>query len=132
MIMRMRTTRVLVADDDAVIRDALTEVIRSRREMELVGAVVDAESAIALAVSSHPDVAVLDYRMPGGGVYAAREIIRLSPETAIVCLSAYGDPSTASQMRQAGASFFLVKGVSSVEDIVASIRAAANIEGEYA
>jgi DNA-binding NarL/FixJ family response regulator len=126
MIMRMRTVRVLVADDDALIRDTLTKLIQSRSDMELVGVVVDAESAIALAVSSRPDVAVLDYRMPGGGVYAAREIIRLSPETGIVCLSAYGDPSTASQMHEAGASAFLVKGVSSVEDIVASIRAAAN------
>ena len=123
----MRSVRVLVADDDALMRDALTELINSRSEMELVGTAVDAETAIAMTVSSRPDVAVLDYRMPGGGVHAAREIIRLSPETAVLCLSAYGDPGTANQMRNAGAIGFLVKGISTNADIVASIRTAAGI-----
>jgi len=92
-----------------------------------VGTVGDAESAIALAISSRPDVAVLDYRIPGGGVRAAREITRLCPGTAVLCLSAYGDPGTASKMLGAGAREFLIKGVSSNEDIVASILAAARI-----
>lgn len=117
--------RVLVADDDAVIRVALSELIEGRRGLVLVGTAVDAQSAIALAVSSRPDVAVLDYKMPGGGVYAAREIIRLSPGTAVLCLSAYGDPGTESKMRSAGASGFLIKGASTNDDIVASILAAA-------
>ena len=117
--------RVLVADDDAVIRAALSELIDGRHGLVLVGTAVDAQSAIALAASSHPDVAVLDYKMPGGGVYAAREIIRLSPGTAVLCLSAYGDPGTESKMRRAGANGFLIKGASTNEDIVASILAAA-------
>ena len=117
--------RVLVADDDAVIRVALSELIEGRRGLVLVGTALDAQSAIALAVSSRPDVAVLDYKMPGGGVYAAREIIRLSSGTAVLCLSAYGDPGTESKMRSAGASGFLIKGASTNDDIVASIFAAA-------
>ncbi len=129
--MRMRAVRVLVADDDALIRGALSELVRSRSEMELVGAAVDAESAIAMAVSAHPDVAVIDYRMRGGGVHAAREIIRLSPQTAVLCLSAYGDPGTASQMRSAGAIELLVKGISTNAEIVASIRAAAGMGKPY-
>lgn len=121
----LREVRILVADDDAVIRVALSQLIERRWGMTLVGTAVDAQTAIALAVSSRPDVAVLDYKMPGGGVYAAREIIRLSPGTAVLCLSAYGDPGTESKMRSAGASGFLVKGASSNDDIVASILAAA-------
>ena len=120
-----RNVRVLVADDDAMIRAALSELIGGRRGLVLVGTAVDAQSAIALAASSRPDVAVLDYKMPGGGVYAAREIIRLSPGTAVLCLSAFGDPGTESKMRGAGATGFLIKGASSNEDIVASILAAA-------
>ncbi|MGH7761492.1 MAG: response regulator [Candidatus Dormibacteraceae bacterium] len=116
--------RVLVADDDAVIRVALSELIEGRLGLILVGTAVDAESAIALAVSSRPDVAVLDYKMPGGGVYAAREISRLSPGTAVLGLSAFGDPGTESRMRSAGATGFLIKGASTNDEIVASILAA--------
>jgi DNA-binding NarL/FixJ family response regulator len=124
---RLRDVRVLVADDDALIRSALSDLIKGRPGLVLVGTVGDAESAIALAISSRPDVAVLDYRIPGGGVRAAREITRLCPGTAVLCLSAYGDPGTASKMLGAGAREFLIKGVSSNEDIVASILAAARI-----
>ena len=124
---RLQDVRVLVADDDALIRSALSELIEGRPGLALVGTAGDAESAIALAISSHPDVAVLDYRIPGGGVHAAREITRLCPGTAVLCLSAYGDPGTASKMLGAGAREFLVKGVSTNEDIVASILAAARI-----
>jgi len=116
-----------VADDDALIRSALSDLIEGRPGLALVGTAGDAESAIALAISSRPDVAVLDYRIPGGGVHAAREITRLCPGTAVLCLSAYGDPGTASKMLGAGAREFLVKGVSTNEDIVASILAAARI-----
>jgi len=124
---RLRDVRVVVADDDALIRSALSDLIEGRPGLALVGTVGDAESAIALAISSRPDVAVLDYRIPGGGVRAAREITRLCPGTAVLCLSAYGDPGTASKMLGAGAREFLIKGVSSNEDIVASILAAARI-----
>ena len=124
---RLRDVRVVVADDDALIRSALSDLIKGRPGLALVGTVGDAESAIALAISSRPDVAVLDYRIPGGGVHAAREITRLCPGTAVLCLSAYGDPGTASKMLGAGAREFLVKGVSTNEDIVASILAAARI-----
>jgi DNA-binding NarL/FixJ family response regulator len=121
----LRSVRVLIADDDALIRVALSELIEGRYELDLVGTAADAQSAIAMAVSSRPDVAVLDYKMPGGGVYAAREIIRLSPGTAVLCLSAFGDPGTESKMRSAGATGFLIKGASTNDDIVASILAAA-------
>ena len=124
---RRRDVRVLVADDDALIRSALSDLVEGRPGLALVGTVGDAESAIALAISSRPDVAVLDYRIPGGGVHAAREITRLCPGTAVLCLSAYSDPGTASKMLGAGAREFLVKGVSTNEDIVASILAAARI-----
>ena len=124
---RLRDVRVLVADDDALIRSALSDLIEGRPGLALVGTVGDAESAIAMAISSRPDVAVLDYRIPGGGVHAAREITRLCPGTAVLCLSAYGDPGTASKMLGAGAREFLVKGLSTNEDIVASILAAARI-----
>ena len=124
--MGVRAVRVLVADDDTLIRESLAELINSRAELELVGAARDADAAIRLAVDSRPDVAVLDYRMPGGGVHAAQEIRRLSPSTAVVGLSAYGDPGTAARMLGAGARELLVKGECTIEELVTSILAAAS------
>ncbi len=122
---RAGTIRVLIADDDAMVRSTLSELIQSRDELELVGAALNAELAISMAVARCPDIALVDYRMPGGGDWATREIIRLSPGTAVVCLSAYDNPATKSKMLDAGAKDFLVKGVSTIEDIVASILARA-------
>lgn len=130
MEMRTRDIRVLVADDDAFMRASLIELINSHVELELVGAARNADEAIKVAARWRPDVAVLDYRMPGGGVYATREIRRLSPATAVLGLSAYGDPGTEGQMRSAGARDFLVKGECTIEELVASILVAA--EGENA
>jgi len=62
---RLRDVRVLVADDDALIRSALSELIEGRPGLALVGTAVDAESAIALAISSRPDVA--HARLPDSG-----------------------------------------------------------------
>lgn len=120
----MRAIRVLVADDDALMRTGLTDLINSRAELELVGAALDAEEAIKLAARLRPDVAVLDYRMPGGGVHATREIRRVSPGTTVLGLSAYDDLGTERQMLGAGAQEFLVKGECTIEELVASIMAA--------
>ncbi len=125
MKIESKTIRVLIADDDSGVRSALAELIQSRSELVLVGTAVNARQAIAMAATTHPDVAVIDYRMPGGGDHATREIVRRSPGTAVVCLSAYDNPATESRMLQAGARVFLVKGVSTIEDIVASILAGA-------
>lgn len=110
-------------------RASLTDLIKSRAELELVGAALDAEQAIKMAVDSRPDVALLDYRMPGGGVHATREIRRLSPGTAVLGLSAYGDPGTKGQMLSAGAQEFLVKGECTIEELVSSIVLAADSGG---
>ncbi len=122
---RTQAVRVLIADDDSVVRTALTELIQSRSDLLLVGAAVDARQAISMAAARHPDVALIDYRMPGGGDYATKEIIRRSPGTTVLCLSAYDNPATKRKMLDAGARDFLVKGVSTIEEIIASIEAAA-------
>ncbi|HEX2032355.1 MAG TPA: response regulator transcription factor [Actinomycetota bacterium] len=114
--------RVLVAEDDALIRDLVVELVEAEADMELSGAVVDADEAIALAREARPDIALLDVRMPGGGgPRAAREIRRVSPGTRIVVLSALGDRTTVDEMLRAGAVSYLLKGTS-VEEIVEAIR----------
>ena len=122
--MRAGPIRVLIADDDPMVRSALTQLIQSRSELVLVGAAADAQEAVAMTVATHPDVAVIDYRMPGGGDFATREIIKQSPGTAVLCLTAYDNPATESRLLQAGAMELIVKGKSTIEEIVASIIAA--------
>ena len=63
----MSTIRVLIADDDAALLDSLADLIADDGTLTLVGAAKDADEAIALGRSEHPDVALLDVRMPLGG-----------------------------------------------------------------
>jgi DNA-binding NarL/FixJ family response regulator len=80
--------RLIIADDDALARALIEAIVERDRELELVGSAEDAEHAIELANEHQPDVAVLDWVMPGGGgEAAAREIVRHSPETRIVALT---------------------------------------------
>ena len=80
--------RLIIADDDALARALIEAIVERDRELELVGSAEDAERAIELAKEHQPDVAVLDWVMPGGGgEAAAREILRRSPDTKILALT---------------------------------------------
>ena len=105
------TKRVLIADDDANIRDALRGLLDSEDGLEVVAVSADAIEAVDAATHERPDVAILDVKMPGGGgPAAARGIRAASPETRIVALSAYGDRASVVEMLRAGAVAYLVKG----------------------
>ena len=115
-------TRVMIADDDANIREALRELLESESGIEVVAVAADAEEAVAAAVRVHPDVAILDVKMPGGGgPRAARGILAESPATRIVALSAYGDRASILEMLSAGATAYLVKG-SMPEEVTQTIQ----------
>lgn len=114
--------RVLIAEDEPLIRDLLVEIVGQEPDMELAGAVGHVDEAIALAREARPDIALLDVRMPGGGgPRAAREIRQLSPATRIVALSALGDRGTVDEMLRAGAVSYLLKGTP-VGEITETIR----------
>jgi DNA-binding NarL/FixJ family response regulator len=87
--MRQVALRLIIADDDALARALIEAIVERDRELEIVGSAEDAERAIELAWEHQPDVAVLDWVMPGGGgEAAAREILLRSPDTKIVALTA--------------------------------------------
>lgn len=115
---------VVIADDDRIFGAALKDVIAAAPQLRLVGVAEDAAGAIALTERHHPDVAVLDVRMPGGGLAAAREIRTRSPRTSIIALSAYDDRDTVTSMASAGARTHLVKARVTGDDVVAAIRQA--------
>jgi DNA-binding NarL/FixJ family response regulator len=118
------SVRVLVADDDPLIRMALSEVLAAEADLDVVAVAKDATEAVDLAEGHTPDVAVLDVRMPGGGgTHAAREIRRRSPRTQLLAFSAYDDSATAEELMRLGVREYLVKGVTNAE-IVAAVRRA--------
>jgi EAL domain-containing protein (putative c-di-GMP-specific phosphodiesterase class I)/CheY-like chemotaxis protein len=103
--------RVLLADDDETVRQALAELLDAEDSLELVGVAEDAAEAVDLAARLQPDVALLDVRMPaGGGRRAAREIRERSPGTRLVALSAYADRGAVVDMVGAGVVGYIVKG----------------------
>jgi DNA-binding NarL/FixJ family response regulator len=111
---------ILISDDDALIREVLREVLDAEPDLVVIAVGSDAEEAIALAELHAPAVAILDVRMPGGGgARAAREIRQRSPGTRIIAFSAYDEVAAVDEMRRAGVTEYVVKGVPNAEIITA-------------
>jgi EAL domain-containing protein (putative c-di-GMP-specific phosphodiesterase class I)/AmiR/NasT family two-component response regulator len=123
--------RVLVADDDESIRRSIARLLSRSEGLDLVGTAADAEEAIELGSRTHPDVALVDVRMPkGGGVRAARELHQCSPDTKVVALSGHADRAGVLEMLSTGAVGYLLKGAN--VDLVQGILAASRGEGVLA
>lgn len=106
-----RPIRALIADDHAPARSGIRAALEAGG-FEICGEAPDADGAIALAEAERPDVCVLDVQMPGGGVHAAREIARLSPESAVVMLTVSIDERDLLGAIEAGAVGYLLKDTS--------------------
>jgi diguanylate cyclase (GGDEF)-like protein/PAS domain S-box-containing protein len=102
--------RLLIADDEPVVCAAIRAQLKGH--FVVVGQAPDAASAIALTHRLHPDVALIDVEMPGGGLLATRVIHQESPATAVVILSSDRARSSVLQFLDAGAVGFLRKGTS--------------------
>jgi PAS domain S-box-containing protein len=118
------TIRVLVAEDERPLLDAICALVEGEEGMEVVGAAQSADEAIVLAERTQPDVALVDVRMHGRGPVAAEGINSRAPSTRVLALSAYEDQATVLEMMSAGAVGYLVKGISPVEIVEAIQRAA--------
>ena len=117
--------RVLIADDDPVMRMLLGAIISRAPALDLAGEAEDADAAIAAAERLSPDVALLDLEMPGGGGPAAAAAIReRAPGVRVLALSAHEDDAARTEMAAAGAVGYVVKGAPP-DDVVRAIRAAA-------
>jgi signal transduction histidine kinase/DNA-binding NarL/FixJ family response regulator len=112
--------RVLVADDDELVREALAALITTRPGYELVDAVSNGATAVASAMANQPDVVILDVQMPGGGAAAIQEIARQAPRAKVIAFSGWSEPNVIDEMRKAGAAGYLLKG-SSLQTILETI-----------
>lgn len=107
----MRAVTVLVADDEAMVRDALVDALQRHPHVRVVAVAADAAEAVEHARRLRPDVAIVDVRMPGGGGTEAARGIRLhSPGTRVIAHSAFDDVGTCNAMLAAGAHEYVVKG----------------------
>jgi len=121
------TIRVLLADDQALIRAGFAALISTTQDIEVVGEAADGTTAVELALSNQPDVIVMDIRMPGqDGISATEAIMRhpdLSSVRVLVLTTFESDDYVLSALR-AGASGFLGKGVEP-DELLNAIRAVA-------
>ena len=117
--------RVVIADDDPSIREILIDFVTAQPSLELVGVATTGDEAVEICREQEPDVALMDVRMPGtGGVGAVRRLRQMGSRTRVVALSAYADRGAVTEMLQAGAAGYLVKG-SSVDQILEALHRAA-------
>jgi two-component system response regulator NreC len=125
----MRKTTVLIADDHAVVRDGLRQLVNSQADMEIVGEAQDGAEALEKAKSLRPHVALLDVAMPHvSGLDAVRLIKDAVPNTRIVVLSMHEKEVYVRQVLAAGALGYVLKASPSSE-VLEAIRAARR--GEY-
>ncbi|RYJ26656.1 LuxR-family regulator [Streptomyces sp. L-9-10] len=121
------TIRVLLADDQTLLRSAFRVLVDSEPDMEVVAEAADGAQAVALARSTRPDVVLMDIRMPGTDGLAATRMISAEPELAavhVVMLTTFEVDEYVVQSLRAGASGFLGKGAEP-EELLNAIRIAA-------
>jgi DNA-binding NarL/FixJ family response regulator len=115
--------RVLIADDQRVVRDGLSMLVALIDGVEVVGTASDGSEALALAEAHHPDVVLMDLRMPGtDGITATGQLRQRTPATRVLVLTTYADDATILPALRAGALGYLTKDASA-EQIEAAIRA---------
>jgi DNA-binding NarL/FixJ family response regulator len=108
--------RVLVADDQTVIRDGLSALLGLLPGIEVVGTAVDGDDAVRQALELEPDVVLMDLRMPNcGGVEATRRLALMKPRVAVVVLTTYSDNDSVFAALRAGARGFLTKNARGAE-----------------
>lgn len=118
----MGSVRVLIADDESLVRRALSVFIESEPGMMVAGVATDGAEAVALAGEIQPDVVLMDLQMPRvGGIEAMRKIISEYPRIRVIALTTFGTMEPILAALHAGASGYLLKDTDP-EDIISAIR----------
>jgi DNA-binding NarL/FixJ family response regulator len=117
--------RVVLVEDNDVFRETLELLLGLRGDLDVVASVATGQEAIEVCAALAPDVVLVDYRMPGlNGAQTTAEVLRASPKSRVVCLTASISRDEQSSLIEAGAVACLTKD-EDLEQIVASIHSAA-------
>jgi len=114
--------RILIVDYQRLVREGIASLLDLQADLEVIGTAVDGEEAVQKAVETHPDVILMDVRMPEkDGIEATREIITALPETHILMLTTFDDEDYIVKSLRAGASGYLLKDMPA-EDLAKAVR----------
>ncbi|NDZ82915.1 response regulator transcription factor [Streptomyces sp. SID10853] len=117
-----RCVRVLLAEDQGMMRGALALLLGLEDDIEVVAQVATGDAIVAAVLDAKPDVALLDIELPGlSGLDAAAELRTRAPQCRVLILTTFGRPGYLRRAMEAGAAGFLVKD-GPVEDLAAAIR----------
>jgi DNA-binding NarL/FixJ family response regulator len=119
------TIRVVLVDDQAMVRTGLRMVLAAEPDIEVVGEAADGAAGVRVVTEQQPDVVLLDVRMPGmDGLEAARRILAAGLPTRVVVLTTFDEDEYVTAALRAGVSGFLLK-VAPPEDLVTAVRTVA-------
>jgi two-component system response regulator DesR len=120
--------RVLIAEDQGMVRGALATLLQLEQDLDVVSEVARGDAVVAAAEATQPDVALLDIEMPGmDGLEAAALLHRALPSCVIIILTTFGRPGYLRRAMEAGATGFVVKD-GPADQLAVSIRRA--VSGE--
>ncbi|MGD0612585.1 MAG: response regulator transcription factor [Anaerolineales bacterium] len=119
----MAKQRILLVDDHEVVRLGLKSLLERHSQFDVVGEASTAREAIEMVGNSHPDVVVMDIRLPGtSGIEACEEITGRYPETKVIMLTSYAEDEMLFSAIRAGASGYILKQIGG-EDLVRALEA---------
>lgn len=120
---KVNRTRIMLADDHPLLRQALRNVLEKQPDFEVIAEASDGEEAVALATKLIPDVAIMDISMPKlNGLEATRQIKTNCPTIAILVLTVHSDKEHILSLLQAGAGGYLTKSVYG-DEVIHAVRA---------
>src|SRR6266850_2327883 len=106
----MKRITVLLADDHMLVREGLRKMLELERDLEVVGEAADGRQAVALVKKLRPAVVLMDIAMPLlNGLEATRQVLKNSPDTKVLILSAHSHAAFVKQVTELGAVGFLLK-----------------------
>lgn len=124
----MAKTRILIADDHAIVREGVRMILAAEHDFDVVGEASSGEQALELIETLRPHVVVMDISMPGiGGIEATEKIKQRHPGVNVLALTMHEDENYVFRLLRAGASGYVLKRAAAT-DLVAAVRAASRGE----